>query len=215
MQHTINFDEQVNITTGETMLKGHLVIPENSRALVLFADDRGDSVREKRNMLIAEILQKEGFATLQFNMQTAEEMGEENKGISCQKLAERIHDAYHWSKTNPQTESFNIGLFGFNTGAAAAIMVAARPENNINAVVSLSGRPDLAIDHLQQIGCPVLLIVGGADNAVVTYNQKALPHITKAESRINVLQDSGHGFDNEQKLQEVAQLTKEWFIMHI
>ena len=215
MQHTINFDEKVNITTGDALLKGHLVIPENSRALVLFADDRGDSVLDKRNLLVAEILQKEGFATLQFNMLTAEEMADEDTELQCHLLADRIHDAYHWAKTNPQTEDFNIGLFGFNTGAAAAIMVAARPENNINALVSLSGRPDLAMDDLREVRCPVLLIVGGADNAVVTYNQKALPHIKKAESRINVLQDSGHGFEDPQKLKEVAQLTKEWFIMHI
>lgn len=215
MQHIINFNETVNISTGDTLMKGRLVIPENRRALVIFADDRGNSVDDQNNRLIAEMLQHEGFATLQFNMLTTDEMAEERWELNSEVAAERIHAAYHWAKTNPQTENLNIGLFGFNTGAASAISVAARAENNINALVSLSGRPDLVLEDLQELRCPVLLIVGGADNAVVTFNQKALPHIKKAESRINVLQDSGHGFENPAKLEEVARLTKEWFIMHI
>lgn len=215
MQQEVSFNEKVDINYQDKLLAGKLVIPDNSRALIIFADDSGNSIKDIRNQKVAESLQKEGFATLQFEMLTENELREENQKLDINFLAKRISSAYHWAKTNPQTEHFNIGLFGFNTGAAAAIIVATESENNINAVVSLSGRPDLVLNELELIRTPVLLIVGGADNAVVTYNQKALPHIRQAESRINVLQDSGHGFTDKHKLSEVAKLTRDWFIMHV
>lgn len=215
MQQEVSFNEKVYINYEDKLLNGKLVIPDNSRALIIFADDSGNSLTDIRNLTIADALQNEGFATLQFEMLTEYELKEERHKLDINFLAKRIDSAYHWAKTNPQTEHLNIGLFGFNTGTAAAIIVATESENNINALVSLSGRPDLVLKELELIRSPLLLIVGGADNAVVTYNQKALPHIRQAESRINVMQDSGHGFNDKNKLKEVARLTRDWFIMHV
>ena len=215
MQQEISFDEQVKINHEEKLFEGKLVIPENSRALIIFADDHGNSLADERNLAVAVALQNEGFATLQFKMFTDHELSEESHKLDINVLANRISSAYHWAKTNPQTEHFNIGLFGFNTGASAAIIVASQSKKNINALVSLSGRPDLVLDELERIQVPTLLIVGGADNALVTYNQKALPHIRHTESRINVLQDAGHGFTDKGKLDQVARLTMDWFVRHI
>src|SRR5205823_6101393 len=65
-------------------------------------------------------------------------------------------------------------LFGSSTGAAAALVTAAREPDRIGAVVSRGGRPDLAGDWLQRVRAPTLLIVGGADEVVIDLNREAL-----------------------------------------
>ena len=66
-----------------------------------------------------------------------------------------------------------VGYFGSSTGAAAALMAAARLGDEIGAVVSRGGRPDLAGDALPLVKAPTLLIVGGHDETVIELNQDA------------------------------------------
>jgi dienelactone hydrolase len=214
MHTDTSFNDQVNISSADTVLNGKLLIPDNSRALVIFVDDSGSSLQDPRNLAVAKVLQQEGFATLLFDLMTPEERSDRGEKLDIHFIAERIRAARKWAEGNPQTEHLNVGIFAYNTGVASAVLMAADPENRINAIVSLSGRPDLVLNSLEKLQAPMLLIVGGADNAVVTFNQKALPAF-HAESALRVLQDSGHGFENSDKLMEVAYLSRDWFVKHI
>ena len=53
-----------------------------------------------------------------------------------------------------QTPSLPIGLFGASTGGGAALMAAARRPQDIVAVVSRGGRPDLAGPALAEVTAP-------------------------------------------------------------
>jgi hypothetical protein len=48
----------------------------------------------------------------------------------------------------------------------------------IGAVVSRGGRPDLVGDALERVRAPTLLIVGGADYAVIELNKEAAARMT-------------------------------------
>ena len=49
-----------------------------------------------------------------------------------------------WLARAPEMAGFPIGYFGASTGAAAALIAAAERPEEVGAVVSRGGRPDLA-----------------------------------------------------------------------
>jgi putative phosphoribosyl transferase len=53
-----------------------------------------------------------------------------------------------------------IGYFGASTGAGAVLVAAAERPDEVGAVVSRGGRPDLAGEALSRVEAPTLLIVG-------------------------------------------------------
>jgi pimeloyl-ACP methyl ester carboxylesterase len=57
-----------------------------------------------------------------------------------------------WLRGRPETAPLPVGLFGASTGAAAALVAAARLPDLVRAVVSRGGRPELAGDWLAE--CP-------------------------------------------------------------
>jgi putative phosphoribosyl transferase len=73
-------------------------------------------------------------------------------------LAGRLLDATAWLSKSPELKGVEIGIFGAGTGAAAALIAAARMPQ-ISTVVSRGGRPDLAGTALENVTIPVLLIV--------------------------------------------------------
>ena len=89
-------------------------------------------------------------------------------------LAERLIGATEWLKKDPQTKNCAFGYFGASTGAAAALIAAAKLPNDIAAVVSRGGRPDLAADYLPKVVAPTLLLVGGWDTEVIELNKQAM-----------------------------------------
>ena len=213
MEKEIAFDDTINITSNQTVLGGTLVIPENSHALIIFVDDKGQGQQDSRNLHLAQALQKEGFATLLVDLLTPEERTNQPESLDVNHLAARISDVCKWAGQNPQTEHLNVGLFGYHTGVAAVLIAASYQESKIHAIVSLGGRPDLVLDVLENIHIPLLLIARHKDEPVVTYNEKALPHI-HAEHKLELLQDSDRNFQDPIILNKIASLSREWFIRH-
>jgi hypothetical protein len=78
---------------------------------------------------------------------------------------------------NPDTKNFLVGYFGASTGT---VQRQANNNNNyIFAIVSRSGRPDLAgLDYLSQVKAPTLFVVGGNDSKkVIDLNKDALKQL--------------------------------------
>jgi putative phosphoribosyl transferase len=112
-------------------------------------------------------------------------------------------------------DNFSVGYFGASTGAAAAIVAAAKKGNIVKAIISRGGRPDLAGSYLEQVTAPTLLIVGGYDEAVILFNKEAFdrPKLIKDDDKkkLVIIPDASHLFEEPGKLEEVAQLVLEWF----
>jgi putative phosphoribosyl transferase len=108
-----------------------------------------------------------------------------------------------------------IGYFGASTGAAAALVAAAKKADAVKAVVSRGGRPDLAGDeYLDQVRAPTLLLVGGNDEPVIGLNQEAydkLKLLKEDEKRLTIVPGATHLFEEPGKLEQVAQLASGWF----
>jgi putative phosphoribosyl transferase len=127
-------------------------------------------------------------------------------------LANRLIAAIDWLRAGPAA-SLRLGLFGASTGAAAALVAAAERPDDIAAIVSRGGRPDLAAGALPRVRAPTLLIVGSLDRLVLELNQQALEQLP-AEKQLVVVAGATHLFEEPGALEEVARLATEWFSRH-
>ncbi len=210
--------QEVIVQAGEAPLPGTLAVPEGSLGLILFAHGSGSSRFSPRNCFVARILNKQGLATLLFDLLTAEEEQLDQTTAKLRfdipLLAKRLTAAVDWAHQRPELQSLPIGLFGASTGAAAALIAAARRPDRVKAVVSRGGRPDLAREALAQVKAPTLLIVGGLDFPVIELNQEA-GRLLKTTWRLEIVPGATHLFEEPGTLEEVARLTSEWFCRYL
>jgi pimeloyl-ACP methyl ester carboxylesterase len=208
-------EERVRAVAGSVVLDGNLGVPEDALGVVLFAHGSGSSRNSPRNRFVAGALREHGLATLLIDLLTrSEELAEVQTGylrFDIELLAERLSGVTDWLSANPSTERLPIGYFGASTGAAAALVAAAERPQQIKAVVSRGGRPDLAAAALQRVRSPTLLIVGGNDAPVITLNELAFEQLGTTEKRMEIVPGATHLFEEPGALEQVAQLASEWF----
>ena len=205
----------IEVAVGDLLLAGELTMPPDASAIVLFAHGSGSSRLSPRNRLVATQLARAGLATLLFDLLTpAEEEEDRSSGalrFDIPLLAERLARATDFVRGHSETARLAIGYFGASTGAAAALIAAANRPDDVRAVVSRGGRPDLAEGALERVSAPTLLIVGGADHPVVELNARAHVRLT-CPKRLEIVAGATHLFEEPGALEEVTRLAREWFV---
>jgi dienelactone hydrolase len=208
----------VEINTEEVILEGDLAMPSGAEGIVLFAHGSGSSRHSSRNRFVAEELQRGGLATLLLDLLTpAEEQIDERTRhlrFDIGLLADRLVGAIRWLDNQQDTHGLPLGLFGASTGGGAALVVAARRPDRVDAVVSRGGRPDLAADALPHVRAPTLLIVGGNDPVVIELNKMAMRRMV-APVELVIIPGATHLFEEPGALEEVARLARNWFVQYL
>jgi len=204
----------IEIPLNQVVLKGNLFIPENARALVLFSHGSGSSRLSPRNNYVAGVLQHEGLATLLFDLLTEEEDRLYKTRFNIDLLTQRLIEVTEWIKTQKETKGLQLAYFGASTGAASALSAAAYFGDEITAVVSRGGRPDLAMSELYKVTAPTLLIVGGWDKVVIVLNQKAYGNL-RCEKKLEIIPGATHLFEESGKLEAAAAISAKWFTKHL
>jgi len=214
-----DLEREVAIESGKVRLEGTLALPPGATGLVLFAHGSGSSRHSPRNRHVAETLQANGIGTLLFDLLTREEEAVDEYTAELRfdigLLAERLIGATEWVRSQPELQRLKIGYFGASTGAAAALVAAAKLANAVSAVVSRGGRPDLAEDALDSVRAPTLLIVGGDDEPVIGMNRQAMARLRHAEKELVIIPGATHLFEEPGKLEEVARMAAGWFSHHL
>ena len=215
LSNTDKRDPGVRIPIDSITLEGNLIIPEGAKGIVIFAHGSGSSRHSPRNQYVAQALQKDGLATLLFDLLTVEEekvdMLTRHLRFDIDLLANRLVNVTNWLLSNPATKDLNIGYFGASTGAAAALIAAKEHAGTIKAVVSRGGRPDLAESALIYVEAPTLLIVGGKDTQIIDLNRWALDRMIMLDKELKIVPSATHLFEEPGTLEEVARLAGEWF----
>jgi len=205
----------VHIAAGTVELDGELTLPPSAKGVVLFAHGSGSSRFSPRNTYVAEVLQQHGIGTLLFDLLTRAEDQDYETRFDIALLTRRLLAATAWLQSNPKTQALSLGYFGASTGAAAALQAAAKMENEIAAVVSRGGRPDLAGEiALSRVNAPTLLIVGGADYGVIELNQQAYA-LLNCKKELTLIPGATHLFEEPGTLQHAARSAAEWFVKHL
>lgn len=203
-----------DVAIGPQALPGSLRVPEHARGLVIFAHGSGSSRLSPRNIHAAERLQREGLATLLFDLLTPSESTDRRNVFDIPFLASRVGEAVAWATADPRVAGLPIGLFGASTGAGAAIVAAAEQVEEVRAVVSRGGRPDLAAQALTRIAAPTLLIVGGHDHEVLALNRNA-QSVMRCPTKVVVVPGAGHLFEEPGTLDAALDAAAAWFNTHL
>lgn len=205
-------DEELAFTIDGVSLLGDLSVPPAARGVIVFAHGSGSSRLSSRNRYVAATLRSGGsFGTLLFDLLTGNEDLEYSNRFDIQLLANRLESATVQLQAHHGLEHMPIGYFGASTGAAAAIVAAARAGDAVKAVVSRGGRPDLAEGALDRLLIPTLLIVGGLDDVVLSLNRSALDRIPAEVKSLEVVPGATHLFEEQGTLEKAAELTLDWF----
>jgi dienelactone hydrolase len=203
-----------NVRVGDLALPGELEVPQNPLGIVVFAHGSGSSRHSPRNQYVARVMQSYGLGTLLFDLLTEAEARDRDNAFDIALLGERVMGALAWLAQRPGLENMPIGLFGASTGAAAALVAAARTPS-ICAVVSRGGRPDLAGKYLSNVQAPTLLIVGGEDREVLALNQAAMRILPlPCPKKLEIVPGATHLFEEPGTLEIAASLAGHWFEHH-
>ena len=205
---------EISIPVGGVYLPGILTIPDPAKGLIIFSHGSGSSRFSPRNNAVAEVLQTRGFATLLFDLLTAREDENYRMRFDIPLLTRRLVKVANWMSAYPETHDLAIGFFGASTGAASALMAAAEMKDQIKAVVSRGGRPDLAMDALEEVRTPTLLLIGGEDRPVIELNKAAFNRLTGIKN-LKIIEGASHLFSEAGKLEEVAALATLWFQQYV
>jgi pimeloyl-ACP methyl ester carboxylesterase len=211
-------DLELSIPAASGVFRGILTVPPAAHALVLFAHGTGSSRWSPRHRRLARQLREAGLATLLFDLLTEEEERVDARTghlrFDVDLLAARLDLAMAIGLRRPEAAELPVGIFGAGTGAAAALVEAARRPDVVRAVVSRGGRPDLAGEELAGVAAPTLLIVGGDDPVVLGLNRQAMGRMV-APVELAVVPGGGHLFQEPGALDRVAELAASWFCHHL
>ena len=211
-------ERAVRIRTSRGFIHADLSVPPEARGIVVFAHGSGSSRHSTRNRAVAGALQHSRFATLMADLLTRDEEALDDRTrefrFDIELLATRVVIVSDWLSGENDVRLLPLGYFGASTGAAAALVAAARRPNLTRAVVSRGGRPDLAGDALASVKAPTLLIVGGLDVQVVELNRRAL-HRLPETSVLEIVPGATHLFPEPGALEQVSQLACDWFAWHL
>jgi putative phosphoribosyl transferase len=221
-----------NKAAASTILEGNLTIPHNfstTKGIIVFAHDYGSSRHSSTNSCVAQVLNKDGLATLLVDLTKEEEEADvRTEKVQCKipglilnkfnikLLSDRLLRITNWLLTVPyfETQRVIVGYFGTSTGAAAALTAAAQKDTVVGAVVCCSGRPDLVSDEvLTNIQVPSLFIVGARDNKkVIDINNNAINKLRNVQKKkVAVVPEATHLYEEPAALENVARLASGWF----
>ena len=211
-------EESLQIPVAGAVLGADVVVPGHPRGVVVFAHGSGSGRHSPRNRYVAAELQKAGLVTVLADLLTPAEEERDARTAELRfdigLLATRVAALTDWAAADERTAGLGTGLFGASTGAAAALVAAARRPETVQAVVSRGGRPDLAGEYLPRVRQPTLLIVGGADTVVIELNRQAMRQLA-GQALLEIVPGASHLFEEPGTLEQVARLARDWFLLHL
>jgi putative phosphoribosyl transferase len=203
-------EQLVQVPADSVTLEGNITLPEESRAIVLFAHGSGSSRHSPRNRYVARVLNEAKLATLLIDLLMLHEEVVDARTAQLRfdidLLAERLVDATDWLPSSP--------ILSTSASAISALAAAAVRPDAVRAIVSRGGRPDLAGAALTRVQAPTLLIVGEHDDQVVQLNRQALTQL-RCEKWLVIVPGATHLFEEPGALDEVARLARDWFQRHL
>ncbi|MDR3390694.1 MAG: dienelactone hydrolase family protein [Sulfuriferula sp.] len=212
---TSALEQLVRIPSDHLRIEALLELPENAQGIVLFAHGSGSNRHSPRNNYVARVLRDAGIGTLLIDLLTPQEDLLYKSQFDIPLLTKRLLDATEWVSQEPATQHLPIAYFGSSIGAAVALQAAVDSPHPIAAVVSRSGRVDLAgSGTLQNIHVPTLLLVGGFDYPVIELNQNAYEQMDCPKA-LTIIPGATHLFEETGTREQVAYQTTVWLKQYL
>ena len=205
--------KEIDINLNDVTLTANLSEPADASGLVIFAHGSGSSRLSPRNNFVADVLNRQHLATLLVDLLTPPEDEVYENRFDILLLGKRLIQVTEWALTQSSLQQLPVGYFGASTGAASALQATAILNENIRAVVSRGGRPDLT-KSLPIVTAPTLLIVGSLDTQVLALNQRAYDQL-QCNKKLEIVEGASHLFEEPGTLHVVADLATDWFTRYL
>ncbi|WP_303904631.1 alpha/beta hydrolase family protein [Thiohalomonas denitrificans] len=201
------------------LIEGDLTLPEEASIMVVMFGGLENARYEESFLQLAGALAAENIATLIIDPYTPEEWAhEDHAGDVYERVARlgtRMVAAVDGLVDDSDIGGCRLGLLGRELGAAASVKVATARPSRIHAIVSVSGRPDLAGQQtLLQLRTPTLLVVGEHDHIVLDANRHAA-NLMKGRYQLAVIPSGTHRLDHSPYSERVARLASDWYHEHL
>ena len=209
---------QLRIPAGPLELTGSLTVVDDPLGVVLFAHGDRASRYTPQDAYVARTLREKRFSTLVFHLLTPPEealdFAAREHFFDLRRLALRLVAVTDWLRDQREFEDATIGYFTVSTATASALMAAAELGTHVAAVVSRSGRPDLAGEALTRVATPTLLIVGSTDRALIELNELASARLNVA-NELAIVPGATDSFEQPDALAQASMLASRWFARHL
>lgn len=209
------------VRVGAPRLPAALTLPPGARGLVVCthtgtaADPFGSTARpgsgrhDLRRDDLSRLLSEHRLGTLIVGLNDERAAQDGDPAGDLDLLTVRMVETLDWAAGRADLAGLRTGLWATGVAAAAALIAATRRSARVSAVVSSSGRPDLAGPALARVAVPTLLIVGGNDPETLVFNRAAMLDLT-CEKRLEVVPGAAHGFEEPGALEAMAHLAGAW-----
>jgi putative phosphoribosyl transferase len=195
-------------------LAGDLHLPATPAGLIVFATAGENDSWRVHEPEVQALLESRGYGTLTVDLLTASEaMQDRDTGefhLDTDFLADRFCTVLAWIGHQPDLRRLGLGVFLEGMASAAALRAAPHHADQISAIVSRSGRADLAEASLERVTTPTLLIAEASDGHVLDLNREASARIA-APHRLEVLSEADREGGGVSSADLVAARTAEWF----
>lgn len=201
---------EATILRDHVRLAARLVTPEGAWPFpcVLFVHGLGSDRDSPRNVVVAERLVDRGIATLLFDLSGHGQSDPDPTGRPG--APEDVAAAFRWLAAQPEVDARRLGIAGSSLGGVLAVEAAAARSVTPQAMVLRA--PPVAAGELNPVNAPTLVIVGSLDPLLwsVRATAERNPAIT-----FEVARGAGHLFEEPGALDRAAELTVDWFVLHL
>lgn len=186
------------------------------RGLVIVALPYMGRLRESRENYAAGLLREAGFATLIVSMLTPhEEARDPDVRFDVSTLHQRLQAIVAWLDQQPGLAGLPLGLLAVSTVVSAGVRLLVRDPERISALVSRSGRADLAgADPLRRLRVPFLMLVPGAERDLRVPSEQAYA-LLGAVRDWKLFDQASAGFIEPGSLEAAGQAARDWFLRHM
>jgi predicted esterase len=200
---------QIKLDLPDVSVAAIIAQPEDAEAMVIFVHEIGASHSSPENNFVADVLNQNKLSTLIVDLLTDEESKNPKNRLDIDLLKTRLIRLTEKVMEQFTFKRIPVGYFGFGSGAAAAMDASVFLGDSIKAIVSQSGKTDLAMD-VEKISAPILLINGSLDNDTIEINKKTYDRL-RCDKNIEIVSGASRSFEDPDMLNKVAILASEWF----
>ncbi len=206
----------IRIQAERAWLDALLSFAPDVRGLIICASPYIGHLRDSRLNYAAGILREGKFGTLLVSMLTPyEENRDPDVRYDVSLISNRLQALLTWIDQQPDLSGLPIGLIATQTVAGAAIRLLAREPARISALVSASGRADLAgAEPLRKLSVPILMLVPGQAPELLVPSAQAYKHIG-GPKQWHEIGNASARFIEPGMLETVAAEARDWFVEHM
>jgi len=212
-----NRETGVCIPCPGVQLHADLSIPANATGLIVCAHDGGSNRSSPRNQLVMREMHRRRFTTLSLDLLTPAETSDAAQAgslrLDVELLAERLEAVIQWIRQAEELKRPDMGFLAANTISAAALVAGTRL-SGIKAIVSHSGRTDLAAEVIDRVRIPTLLIIGELDHQTGVVNRRTFDSL-KGPKDLTIVRSASRFFTEPGALEAVSRYGACWFETHL